>query len=115
MTIDNSTQKNFQKIRVKISKEESYQYKQFKFKLVCFENLIQMMIRTSEEVTDKENLKEIFQYYVNEYIKISQEFESFKDKLVFQYAINIPSNRIGETLKYMIYPEEEEIVFTYET
>lgn len=115
MIIDNSTQRNFQKIRVKISKEESYQYQQFKFKLVCFENLIQMIIRTSEEVNNKDNLKEIFQYYVNEYMKISEEFEKFKEKLIFQYAINVPSNRTGEALKYMIYPEEEEIIFTYET
>ena len=115
MTIDNSTQRNFQKIRVKISKEESYQYQQFKFKLACFENLIQMIIRTSEEVNNKDNLKEIFQYYVNEYMKISEEFEKFKEKLIFQYAVNVPSNRTGEALKYMIYPEEEEIIFTYET
>lgn len=114
MIIDNSTQKNFQKIRVKISKEESYQYQQFKFKLICFENLIQMIIRTSDDV-GKNNLKEIFQYYVNEYMKISGDFEEFKDKLIFQYAINVPSNRIGEELKYMIYPEEQEIVFIYET
>ena len=74
-----------------------------------------MIIRTSEEVDNKDNLKEIFQYYVNEYMKISEEFEKFKGKLIFQYAVNVPSNITGEALKYMIYPEEEEIIFTYET
>lgn len=111
---DSLTAKNFQKIRVKLSKEECYQYNKLNFKATCLENLVKLLIRTSEDCENVDNLQLSFQKYADDLVQSYEELKGYTQNLVFKYAINVPSNRNSEVLKYMIYPEEQEIVYFYE-
>lgn len=79
-------------------------------------NLIQLIIRLcQDESIDPVMLKDSFERYSQEYVEINQRLTEFSRNIAFKYAGNVPCNREQNNLNYAIYPEEQEIVYSYAT
>ncbi len=106
--------KTYQNVRARIDIEEARKYKTLNFKNMSLRNLIQLILKTcQDESIDPAILKESFEKYSQDYIKNSEELTNLAREIAFKYAGNVPCNRETNNLNYIIYPEEQEIVYTY--
>lgn len=106
--------KNMQKIQVRISPEDLYEYKKLEFKFYSLKNFVSYLVKVCEEAEDTSKLNESFQYYSDKLLSASEDLQKYEEKMVFKYAANVPSHVSSETMNYQIDYINQVIIFTYE-
>lgn len=106
--------KNMQKIQVRLSPEDLYEYKKLEFKFCSLENFVSYLVKVCDEAEDTSKLNESFQYYSDKLLSAMEDFRKYEEEMVFKYAANVPSHISSETLNYQIDYINQVIIFTYE-
>ena len=113
MNQDCHMEKNFQKIRVKISPEESFKFRKLKFNAICLTNYVTFLLRNAQG-WDVDNLEKQFKNYSDKLIAANTELLEYQEQLAYKYSSNITSQICNINLTYNILPQEQEIIYTYE-
>ena len=78
MNQDCHTEKNFQKIRVKISPEESFKFRKLKFNAICLTNYVTFLLRNAQG-WDVDNLEQQFKNYSDKLIAANTELLEYQE------------------------------------